>query len=84
MRGPIRSDLLFACPHTNRLIETGLDTDAKSLGKMWQEKLALSCPHCGMTHNLVIREAFLEHVLRSGVGHELSSATVRADGKMQN
>jgi hypothetical protein len=55
------SELLFRCPHTNRPVSSGVWTDRKALALASKRggTMRLPCPHCGMGHDLDIREGFL-------------------------
>ena len=53
------ADLFFRCPQTGRKIESGIVTDAASLSNVQELRVCLTCPHCGETHNLLIKDGDL-------------------------
>ena len=53
------TNLIFTCPQTGRKIESGIVTDAASLSSVQALRLRLTCPHCGKTHRLLIKNADL-------------------------
>jgi len=50
------TNLIFMCPQTGRTIESGIVTDADSLSNVQSVRLRLTCPHCGKTHGLPIKD----------------------------
>ena len=58
------SALLFTCPNTKQRAPTTIQTDVKSLRASWRKKLAINCSLCGQVHEIAVREAYTEGVLR--------------------
>jgi hypothetical protein len=58
--------LLAQCPNTSALINTGVETDARSLAAAWRSALRLNCPHCNEVHEIRVREAYLHDVMSLG------------------
>jgi hypothetical protein len=65
-------ELEIICPRTQLRVPTGIATDAQSLALTWALKLTIECPHCGEEHEIAMREAYVDGVLRdtrdSGLG----------------
>jgi transcription elongation factor Elf1 len=61
--------LLFTCPKTGKQTPTGIEIDAKSLRSAWSKSLKLQCPQCGKTHEIAVRETFVEFALDAAAGH---------------
>jgi hypothetical protein len=55
--------LSFACPNTNEQVSTGIATDAQSLSSRWRTTVRINCPHCGGTHEILVRETFINAAL---------------------
>jgi hypothetical protein len=55
--------LLFICPKTNQQAPTGIETDAQSLSAAWKALLKVQCPHCGETHDISVRETYINGAL---------------------
>jgi hypothetical protein len=55
--------LLFTCPSTRLQTSAGIETDVQSLRAMWTEKVKVPCTHCGMVHEILVREVYIEGVL---------------------
>lgn len=51
------SELQFLCPHTNRLLNTGIVTAASVRTKISNNTIRLHCPHCGLEHSFEIEDA---------------------------
>jgi len=56
--------LFFICPKTNQQAPTGIETDVQSLSASWRATLKVNCPHCGETHEISVREAYMDGALR--------------------
>jgi len=54
------SRLVFRCPHTANFIDSGVETDRRSISNAISDAMRVYCPHCKTTHELPIREALLE------------------------
>ncbi len=50
------ASLNFICPNTRHLIESGIETDARTFHVIESERLQLRCPRCGATHSFLIKE----------------------------
>lgn len=51
--------LIFSCPKTWRVIETGIETDDATLGRLQAQSLKVDCLHCDGTHELPIKHGHL-------------------------
>ena len=60
---PSRHEIRVPCPHTNRPIDIKVKTDADGLAEIWESTIRVSCEHCGMKHEVNVRDAYLEHIL---------------------
>ena len=49
--------LKFICPNTRRLIDSGFETDARTLHIIESERLQLKCLRCSAIHCFCVREA---------------------------
>jgi hypothetical protein len=58
------ASLLFTCPKTRRQAPTGIETDVQSLRKAWSHKVKIRCPYCGETHEILVRETYINGALR--------------------
>jgi DNA-directed RNA polymerase subunit RPC12/RpoP len=57
------SNELFArCPCGHR-ISTGILLDSRTLAKLWQSSVNVACPHCGETHAIEVRKAYMTNIL---------------------
>jgi phage FluMu protein Com len=54
------SQLTFRCPKTCNYIRAGVETDEKSLARIWDRSMRVYCPYCKEMHELPVREAELE------------------------
>jgi hypothetical protein len=57
-------ELSATCPTTRKRLSTGIHTDSTTLAKVWSSDI-LKCPHCGKTHAIKVREAYVESALSS-------------------
>jgi hypothetical protein len=62
------ASLLYTCPETRQQVPTGIQIDAKSLRKAWSKKLKVQCPCCGHTHEMLVRETYIDHALQDVLG----------------
>jgi hypothetical protein len=70
------SPFQFCCPTTKNPITIVLpagSSDPRILARHWNETLKALCPHCGQTHELKTREAYLISVLSEGALRGLDS-----------
>ena len=51
--------LSIRCPKTGQSAPTGIDTEYESLVTSWDRSLSIDCFHCGETHDVKIRDAFI-------------------------
>jgi hypothetical protein len=65
--------LVTICPATGRPIETGIDTDQKSMELTPPFTTEFNCPHCGEKH-LVVKQDFYLCEMVDGVVHYLRAA----------
>jgi hypothetical protein len=54
------SALLFECPITRRLVETGIAIDYAKLRKVQPVTVHLLCPRCGQPHEWKLSEGLLK------------------------
>ena len=57
------ASLLFTCPNTHRQAPTGIQTDVQTLRAAWSKKLTVHCPYCGETHEILVRQAYINGAL---------------------
>ena len=43
-------ELSIRCPETDKKIDTGVDTNYKSLALLWNVEITVPCSHCGQSH----------------------------------
>jgi hypothetical protein len=63
--------LIAYCPKTSARIDTGIETDYKSLASEWGNTIRIRCPHCNEDHDIKVRDAF--------VRGEISPSRLRGD-----
>jgi len=51
--------LIFACPKTWRVVQSGIETDDATLARLRSHSLSVDCPHCHATHELEIKDGHL-------------------------
>jgi hypothetical protein len=51
--------LIFSCPKTWRVIETGIETDDATLARLRSCSLSVDCSYCHATHELKIKDGHL-------------------------
>ena len=51
--------LIFSCPKTWRVIETGIETDDATLASLRSCSLTVDCSYCHTTHELKIKDGHL-------------------------
>ena len=54
------SVLVFTCPNTKRVIDSGIETDPQSLAEVWLVSVRVRCPHCGDQHEPQVWEGRLQ------------------------
>jgi hypothetical protein len=57
------ASLLFTCPKTHQRAPTGIETDVQSLREAWSKKVKVQCPLCGETHEMLVRETYINGAL---------------------
>jgi hypothetical protein len=62
------ASLPFTCPRTRQRAPTGVETDVQSLRVAWSKTLKLQCPRCGETHEILVRDAYVESALDDSIG----------------
>ena len=62
------TELYFTCPNTHARAPCGIETDAATLSATWSKKLTVKCPLCGETHDLSVRDTYLDGALYEAVG----------------
>jgi hypothetical protein len=67
-------ELEITCPRTQLAVPTDIAVDAQSLVLTWATKLKVRCPRCGEEHQIAIREAYVDSVLRAAAGGGLAGA----------
>ena len=53
-------ELSIRCPETDKKIDTGVDTNYKSLALLWNVEITVSCSHCGQSHKVLVRDAYMD------------------------
>ena len=53
------ASLIVHCPNTSAVINTGIDTDYKSLARSWNKTVLIPCPHCNDEHEVNVRDAYV-------------------------
>lgn len=51
--------LIFPCPNSWDVIESGIETDEATLKRLRLCSLSVNCPHCQTTHELKIEDGHL-------------------------
>ena len=52
--------LIFTCPNSKRVIDTGIETDKATFDQISSEQLAIHrCSHCAGAHQFNVRDGFL-------------------------
>jgi hypothetical protein len=72
-------ELEITCPRTHLRVPTGIATDAQSLVLTWALKLKVKCPHCGEEHEIAVREAYVDGVIRDTQGARAGAPWMQAD-----
>lgn len=52
--------LKYRCPRSNREVTTSIETDTVTLLEMRAMKLSVWCPHCSTSHQIRVKDAYLE------------------------
>jgi hypothetical protein len=55
--------LTVRCPTTNQQCECDVATDAANLAKVWKMTKDIQCRICGETHQIKIRDAFIDMII---------------------
>ena len=51
--------LIFSCPRTWRVIESGIETDDATLARLRPYSIRVECPYCKTAHELLIKDGHL-------------------------
>lgn len=51
--------LLFTCPKTHAVINTGIVMDAPTFVEAKDKRICVSCPYCGAGHDIYLRDTFV-------------------------
>lgn len=51
--------LIFACPNSWDVIESGIETDEATLRRLRPCSLRVNCPHCQVSHEFKIKDGHL-------------------------
>ena len=62
------TELYFTCPNTHARAPSGIGTDVKTLKKTWSKTLTVTCPSCGGTHQMSVRDTYIDSALYDAVG----------------
>jgi hypothetical protein len=57
-------ELEITCPRTQQRVPTGIVVDARTLALTWAMKMTVKCPHCGAEHEVAVREAYMNGLIR--------------------
>ncbi len=55
--------LSIRCPETNKKTDTGVGTDYKSLALLWNVEIRVPCAHCGQSHMVLVRDAYMDQAV---------------------
>jgi hypothetical protein len=67
--------LLFTCPKTGQKVPTGVEMDVQGLRANWKSTLRLDCPHCDASHDVRVREVYLNSAVGALKPNEVRRAT---------
>jgi hypothetical protein len=71
-------ELEITCPKTQLRVPTGIAIDGQSLVLTWALKLKVRCPHCGKEHEIAVREAYVDGVIRDTKGAKAGASWMQA------
>ena len=54
------SPLIVHCPKTAEAINTGIDTEYKSLTAAWNSSISVTCPQCNEQHEIQVRDGYVK------------------------
>jgi hypothetical protein len=55
--------LRMQCPKTHRTFDSHITLDTFTLVKVWTSTFEAACPHCGETHQVSVRDAYMDTIL---------------------
>lgn len=56
-------ELSILCPETNKKIDTGVGSDYASLALLWNVEIRVPCSHCGQSHTVLVRDAYMDQAV---------------------
>jgi hypothetical protein len=59
LTGKVVVMLKYCCPITKRIVETGIETNLRELGRIGSLQISLWCPYCQAGHSVAVSETFL-------------------------
>jgi hypothetical protein len=71
-------ELEITCPRTRLTVPTGIAIDVQSLVMTWALTLKVKCPHCGKEHETVVRDAYVDAVMRDATGAGAGTSWMQA------
>ncbi len=51
------------CPVTNKSINIGVGMKYENLTRLWNVELSVPCPHCGHSHTVLVRDAYMDQTV---------------------
>jgi hypothetical protein len=58
------ASLYFICPTTQQKVSTSIEMDVQGLRAAWKSTLQVDCPYCGGTHEMSVRDTYVDAALR--------------------
>jgi hypothetical protein len=62
--------LVFTCPHTRAMIDSGISTNPESLSAVQDLRVELNCPHCRSRHRFPVKQGQFRESL-AAIGEEV-------------
>lgn len=56
-------DLSMRCSVTNKSINIGVGMKYENLTRLWNVELSVPCPHCGQSHKVLVRDAYMDQTV---------------------
>jgi phage FluMu protein Com len=72
------AELEITCPRAQLRVPIGIAIDVQSLA-LTAKKLKVKCPHCGEEHEIAVREAYVDGVIRDTQGARAGAPWMQAD-----
>jgi len=63
MREIVMDELSIRCPETNKKTAIGVGADYKSLTLLWNVEIRVPCSHCGQSHTVLVRDAYMDQTV---------------------